>query len=235
MKEVYEFIELLAKNNNKEWFEQHKNEYKDIQQYFNSFVEKLIYEISLWDKDINPDKLSVKQCTYRIYRDTRFSKNKLPYKTHIGAYICKEGKKSPFGGYYFHIEPKGLNTPKYLDGNLLATGLYCPEPIVVKSLRDEISVNGDSFLDALALANGFNLDLRTALKRVPRGFKNIEERWNDLIRLRDFSVYKILDNKFLFEKNLLEQTAKEFKKTYAFNKLLNLAVEYALEDSDLFH
>ena len=69
---------------------------------FDSFTEQLILGIQSFDSNIN--NLSVKDCTYRIYRDARFSKDKTPYKTHMGAFISPNGKKSGYSGYYFHIE-----------------------------------------------------------------------------------------------------------------------------------
>ena len=84
MKQVYDFLCRLKENNNREWFERHKSEYKDAQAEFNSFIEKLIVEIARFDSDIRPDLLDVKDCIFRIYRDIRFSKNKAPYKTYMG-------------------------------------------------------------------------------------------------------------------------------------------------------
>ena len=66
------------------------------------FVEQLIEGLGKIDADIAP--LHAKDCTYRIYRDVRFSSDKTPYKTHMGAYLNKGGKKVPTAGYYFHMQ-----------------------------------------------------------------------------------------------------------------------------------
>ena len=94
MKRVYDFLCRLKENNNREWFNAHKAEYLHVQAVFNDFAAALIKEIEQWDNDISDSALALKDCTYRIYRDIRFSKDKSPYKTHMGAYICKGGKKS---------------------------------------------------------------------------------------------------------------------------------------------
>ena len=98
MKEIIDFLARLEKNNNREWFQAHKSEYLSVQEEFNIFTEKLIAGIAEFDNTING--LTAKDCTYRIYRDTRFSPDKRPYKCHLGAFVCPQGKKSGFSGYY---------------------------------------------------------------------------------------------------------------------------------------
>ncbi|MDD2611849.1 MAG: DUF2461 domain-containing protein, partial [Bacteroidales bacterium] len=105
MKTILSFLNQISDNNNKSWFDAHKSEYVAANETFNSFIEKLIVGIASFDPSIKG--ITVKDCTYRFYRDIRFSTNKMPYKTHFGAYICPYGKKSGYAGYYFHIEPKG--------------------------------------------------------------------------------------------------------------------------------
>ncbi len=228
MEQVYDFLRRLGENNNREWFEANKKEYVEIQSYFESFVAELIKEIAEWDPDIDPGKLKVKDCTYRIYRDIRFSKNKLPYKTHIGAYICKGGKKSPYAGYYLHIEPE--SGADYIEGNHLFAGLYRPDSRIIHSLRDEISVNGDSFLDAVKKARGFELTVFDALKKVPKGYEDVKPEWRELLKHKDYTLCMDLDEKFLFAPSLAERVSGEFRKTLDFTRVLNLAVQYAIEE-----
>lgn len=229
MKRVYDFLTTLANNNNREWFNAHKDEYLQAQEIFNGFVEKLISAIGSWDEQILRSSLQVKDCTYRIYRDTRFSKNKEPYKTHMGAYICRGGKKSPYAGYYFHIEPGSADG--FLGGSLLAAGLYCPDNAVIQSLRDEISVNGDSFLNAIAEADGFALEDYNKLKRVPRGFEDVDERWKELLKYKDFTIGEPLPADILASPSLLDYVCNRFRKCSHFNNILNLAVDYAYEQN----
>lgn len=233
MKQVYDFLNRLNQNNNREWFEAHKSEYLQVQATFNKFVEELIVEVSKWDSQISPDYLKVKDCTYRIYRDVRFSKNKLPYKTHMGAFICKGGKKSPYSGYYFHLEPR--LDKQYLGENLLFVGLHCPEPKIVKSIRDEISVNGDSFINAIKKAKGYRVTTvepikDNVLKRVPKGYENVKPEWQELIKYKNFSLDKELSKEFVFAPNLAQRVSAEFMKAHEFSQVLNLAVQYALEE-----
>ena len=92
MKEILDFLRDLEKNNNREWFNANKDRYQKVLQKWYAFCESLITEIGRFDKDIAP--LTIKDCTYRIYRDTRFSKDKSPYKTHFGVFLAKGEKKS---------------------------------------------------------------------------------------------------------------------------------------------
>lgn len=237
MKRVYDFLSRLREQNNREWFNAHKEEYIEVQGVFNDFTEKLIDEIGKWDEQVKASNLSLKDCTYRIYRDTRFSKDKTPYKTHMGAYICRGGKKSPYAGYYFHVEPATLRDTdasglkkEFLGGSLLAAGLYCPESKIIQSLRDEISVNGESFFQAIAEAKGFTLDTYDVLKKVPRGFEQVDEKWKELLKHRDFSLSIPLNQDVLFSEKLLQHVSRQFKTCYTFNHILNMAVEYALEE-----
>lgn len=230
MEFIYDFLVRLNENNNREWFEAYKQEYLEAQARFNLLVDGLIKDISAWDPDIDP-QMKAKDCTYRIYRDVRFSKNKLPYKSHMGAYICKGGKKSPYAGYYFHVEPPGVETPDFLGGSHLFVGLHMPEPKIIHSLRDEIAVNGDSFLNAIKQAGGFELMEFDMLRKVPKGYEHAKPEWQELLRHRkDFSLGMELNKKFLFAPGLSRRLSAEFKKTLRFTTVLNMAVQYALEE-----
>ena len=101
---IIRFLNELRANNNKNWFDANRKWYEDVKSDFFEFSKKLIIEVSKFDSRIN--NLDIKDCTYRINRDIRFSNDKSPYKTHFGTFICPKGKKSGFGGYYFHIDRK---------------------------------------------------------------------------------------------------------------------------------
>lgn len=214
MKNILEFLGELKENNNREWFEANRERYKIVAEEFNLFTEKLIEGISVFDSSI--EGLTVKDCTYRIYRDVRFSPNKEPYKTHMGAYICAGGKKSGMAGYYFHLEG---------NSSLLVCGLHCPEPKVIKSVRDEIFDNGDEFVTAIAAAKGFVIDSSSKLQRVPKGFPT-ESEYAEYLKLKEFDIVKSI----IVDDNILEKTLKEFRTTKKFKDILNKAVQYAKEE-----
>ena len=144
----------LSENNCREWFDDHRNEWQQVRGIYNEFAEELIAGISTFDSSIRG--LRASDCTYRIARDTRFSTDKTPYKSWLGIYIAPHGKKSGYAGYYFHIA-----TPydTLLNGHMLAAGLYCPEGVVLRSVRDEIFDNGAEFTQAIFMHTVFQLPI----------------------------------------------------------------------------
>jgi uncharacterized protein (TIGR02453 family) len=224
MQRIISFLKQIKQNNNREWFGAHKAEYVAANAEFMAFVEQLIMGISLFDKSVKG--LTVKDCTYRFYRDVRFSHNKEPYKTHFGAYICPLGKKSGFSGYYFHVEPDGNG---FLGGSQLDTGLYGPETKILNSIREEISLNGDVFEATLCNDKGFVLADRNPLKRVPRDY-SVDSPYAEYLKLRNPILCKTVDEAFILDRNLLENTLDAFRATLDFNVWLNKAVTYAMEE-----
>jgi len=224
MKSILAFLNKIKENNSKEWLDAHRAEYQAATQAFNLLVEQLIAGISEFDSSIKG--ITVKDCTYRFNRDIRFSPNKMPYKTHFGAFICPKGKNSGFSGYYFHIEPTGSG---YLNGSMLCTGLYSPQPAVLKSIREEIYLNGDTFEQVVREAKSFVLEDSQALKKVPRGYP-ADYKYAEYLKIKNPSVYKRVDDAFLLSDNFMENTLAAFRETVSFNIWLNKAVQYAYEE-----
>lgn len=105
----------------------------------------------------------------------------------------------------------------------------CFENPILRSIRDEISVNGDSFLSAIAAAEGFSLMEGEMLKRVPAEFASAPEKWYNLLRQKEFAVGKFLDLEYIFADNLAGRISEDFRKTADFVHKINMAVDYALE------
>lgn len=223
MKNVISFLSRLRRNNNREWFMAHKDEYTAVKKYIDGLAEELIAALGAYDPTVAG--LAAKDCTYRIYRDVRFSHNKDPYKTHVGIYVCPGGKKSGYAGYYFHVEPGDDGQGQYF----LTAGLYMPEGSVLKSMRDEIYDNGDAIEAAIKKAKGFSVDMSGQLKRLPKGYAPGSPH-EEYLKLKDFFVTKNVDEKWLAQDNLAQAIAKEFSKTTEFISILNRAVKYAHEE-----
>ena len=96
MQKILQFLNDLSLNNNREWFLANKERYLQANSTFNTFALQLAEALAAIDPQIGVQQ--VKDMTYRIYRDVRFSKYKQPYKTHFGAFICSGGTKSPYSG-----------------------------------------------------------------------------------------------------------------------------------------
>jgi uncharacterized protein (TIGR02453 family) len=219
MKIVIDFLNNLVINNNKEWFDANKSFYQEAKNCFETFTEKLITNIESFDPTIRG--LSVKDCTYRIYRDLRFSKDKTPYKTHIGAYICPNGKKSGLGGYYFHLESA---SKQYLSSHLLATGAVClPNPII-NSIREDVYTLPKEFEDCITQAKGWEIDTDNKMKQVPKIFP--KDAINaEYLKLKDFILNKKIDDTYVLSDNLLEKVTEEFEKTMKFKEFINRAIQ----------
>jgi len=215
-KAILAFLQELNENNNQEWFHSHKTIYNEAKLEFENFVNKLIPAIAEFDNGIK--NITAKDCTYRIYRDIRFSKDKTPYKINMGAYMVKNGKKSNKAGYYFHLEP---------GGSLLAGGIYMPPPDMLKLVRSEIYYNVEAFKKIIYNKQFIKLfgeldndKLVNAPKDFPKDFPDI-----DLLKYKNYTFIHKLTDKQMHSENLLEETISIFKMMYPFNSFMNHALE----------
>lgn len=225
MKEVVDFLRRLHDHNERAWFEAHRAEWLHLQERFHAFAGGLIEGIASFDPSVAG--LAVKDCTYRIYRDVRFSRDKSPYKTWHGIFVAPHGKKAGYAGYYFHLE--GARKEGLLGGHLLFAGLHLPHPTVLRSVREEIVDNGAEFVANVRRAKGFALDESQKLRRTPAGFPS-DTPYDELLRLKEVGLCRSFDDAFLAGDDLLERTLAEFRKTAPFVQQLNRAVQYAYEE-----
>ncbi|NTW55998.1 MAG: DUF2461 domain-containing protein [Chlorobiaceae bacterium] len=126
------FLAGLKSSNDRNWFEQHRKEYQTAYADFFDMAAHLIASVSSFDHSIAMSGLDPKSCIMRINRDIRFSKDKSPYKTNFFVFINREGKKSPYGGYYFSLEP---------GASFGGAGIYMPEPPALDRVRREIDLH----------------------------------------------------------------------------------------------
>ncbi|RKS97452.1 DUF2461 domain-containing protein [Chryseobacterium defluvii] len=209
---TFEFLKKLTKNNNREWFNENKALYTESQENVIAFLEDLIKEMGEFDEELS--KIDVKKSLFRIYRDTRFSKDKSPYKTNFGASLGM-GKGSQKGGYYLHLEP---------NKSFLAGGIYMPESSVLKEVRKEISLYGEDFLKILNQKDFKKhfpeLDQDDKLKKVPQGFEK-EDPMAEFLKLKNFIVVYHLKDEEALDKNAVKNLAKIFKLMKPLNDFLN--------------
>lgn len=226
MKAIIHFLRQLQCNNNREWFNAHKEEFLKHQARFHELVDEVIREITVFDADVAG--LTAKDCTYRIYRDVRFSSDKSPYKCHFGAFIAKGGKKAGNAGYYFHISTGGGEEYPYC--HMLAAGDYCYKPEVMKILREDI-VNGEGDFDAVVKQAdaSFTLDNDGALKRNPKGFP-ADAPYSEYIRLKYFCLTAIPDDEFWEGEDLAKRIASKFATTKPFLNYINRAIAFEREE-----
>jgi uncharacterized protein (TIGR02453 family) len=225
MKEILHFLRELQRHNDRSWFTEHKSEYQQMQAKFNSLVENVIKEIGQYDPTISG--LTAKDCTYRIYRDVRFSDDKSPYKTHLGAFICPGGKKSGYSGYYFQIATGGDSFP---DVHMLAAGDYCCDVQVLKLLREDIA-DGDGDFDRIVKSTAplFSIDTEGALKRNPKGYA-ADAPYSEYLRLKSFCLVANVDDDFWLKGHLAQRIAEAFRPTKPFLDYINRAVSFVNEE-----
>ncbi|MBS2096968.1 DUF2461 domain-containing protein [Carboxylicivirga linearis] len=183
---VYEFLKQLKDNNNREWFTENKPWYQDAKLSFENSIKGIIDLINTIDDSIG--LIEPKDCIFRIYRDTRFAKDKTPYKTNMGAYIVRGGRKSPRGGYYIHVEP---------GQSFIAGGIYCPPSEELKKVRKEVYNFTDEFKEIIEDKDFVSIypelyqdKLKMAPKGFPKDFSDI-----DLLKYKSYIVsHSIADN-----------------------------------------
>lgn len=220
MKDVMTFLNGILVNNNRPWFQEHKELYLKAHNKINEIAVELIDGISKFDTSIK--NLTVNDCTYRIYRDIRFSPDKRPYKTHMGIYVCPQGKKSGLAGYYLHFEAEGS---EYLGLNGLLTGMYNPSKEALKNIREDICYDGAAFEEAIRKAKNFTLDTSCSLSKTPKDFPK-DSRYDYLLRLKQYNMIQTMPEEMIYSDHLIEWALEEFKTSMEFNALLNRAATF---------
>ena len=153
---IFRFFKKLEQNNNREWFEQQKPEFKAMETKVKQFGEALKDQLNQHDS-IDRFKL------FRVYRDVRFSKDKTPYKTHFGL-TWHRTKPQYRGGYYLQLKPNDI---------FLACGFWDPNPADLKRIRQEIDMDGDEYRDIINEPNFKRIwgELQgDSVKTAPKGY-----------------------------------------------------------------
>lgn len=217
MEEILAFLKELRENNNREWFNANKERYNRCRLQMEKIATELIQKITVFDEDIKG--VEAKDCMFRIYRDVRFSSDKSPYKCHFGTYIAAGGgRKSRKGGYYVHIEPGSC---------FLSGGIYCPEPALLKRLRQDIYENIEEFTGIIRnkeFMKEFPTMFGEKLKKVPAPFPaDFPEA--ELLKYKNYSPEGIKPDAFFTQGNVVDKMAKVFEKLYPFNRFVNYTVD----------
>lgn len=221
MKEILDFMTRLAENNNKPWFDAHKAEYLEVKKRFDEFALQFLHGVEEFDARVK--NLGLKDITYRIYRDVRFTEDKRPYKWHMGVYVCPKGKKSGMAGYYIHLEP-------VTETFFICGGLYNPAKEVVASVREDIMLNGREFDEALQRCADFELPWDSALKKMPRGYDEKDE-YSRYYRLKSYEIYKHVGRREVLDKDFLAHALADLRRTQPFNEILNRCFDFAYDNN----
>ncbi len=200
--ETLSFLKGLSKNNNKVWFDKHRDTYDAIRKQLLLVIQEIIDEMNSVYPALN--NLKASDCLFRINRDVRFSNNKAPYKLNFAAGISPGGRKSVQPGFYLHIEPNGKS---YVGG-----GLYRPEPPVLKAIRQEIDYNGKDFLKVVKQKNfvkTFGDLYDDKISGNPRGYQSDNEmiQW---LRYKSFIAGIDISDSDVLSKSIVKDCVKQY-------------------------
>ena len=231
-----DYLKLLTVNNNREWYWANKAEYDVVRADFEEGIRLAIGRIAEFDPSVA--HLSVKDCTYRFNRDTRFSPDKSPYKRHLGGYIAAHGKKALHGGYYIHLEPGHC---------MVACGNYWLPTNVLTACRNEIMGNTDEWLrcvESKAFRKYFGSDIASSfstpadvaswdqpkgfglekLKTCPAGFPRDWEHI-EYLRMKDYCCWNQVSDDFFEGEKWLDEVVGMFKAAKPMMDFVNAVID----------
>lgn len=220
MKEIFKFLRELSRHNDREWFQAHKQEYLEVKAKADELTRLLIGLVA--EVDPRALRLSVADCTYRIYRDTRFSPDKTPYKTHIGIFVNPQtGKKGDTLGYYFHLEP---------GNSLICCGTGWMEPRILKAVRQSVYDDIDEYREIVEnpefkeCYHELGMD---KLKTAPKGY---DKNWEyiDYLRPRIFGASSNVPDSFYDLKGLEDRLRPYIHQGWLYNRFINFTIEQVL-------
>lgn len=217
-KNTLQFLDDLKANNNRDWFLENKKRYEMVKEEYQQLVGDFLDAMKPLDPSL--EMLQVKNCTFRINRDIRFSKDKTPYKSHLGVWLSSGAKGTNRSGYYLHLE-KGAS--------FIAGGLYCPEAEDLKKMRKEI----DHFHDDLEVIlnernfkkefNDFDRNEKNMLKNPPRGFEK-EHPAIEFLKLKSFESSQRIDISEVLKRDFVAKMSKKLIALKPLNDFINRAL-----------
>ena len=218
-KESLQFLDDLKKNNNRDWFQDNKKRYEIFKKDYHQLVSDFLDVMKPLDPSL--ELLEVKNCTFRINRDIRFSKDKSPYKAHLGVWLSSGAKGLNRSGYYIHIE-KGAS--------FIAGGFYSPEAEDLKKVRKEIAFFHDD-LEAIVADKNFkkefgslDVDENNSLKNPPRGYEK-DHPAIEFLKLKSFTASQKYDISEVTQKDFVSKMSKKLIALKPLNEFINRALD----------
>jgi uncharacterized protein (TIGR02453 family) len=212
LKPTFDFLSDLKQHNHKAWFEQNRAAYELAKARFEDFVDGLILAYG-GIEDFGG--ITAKDCVMRIFRDTRFSKDKSPYKINMGATLAPGGKKSERLGYHLHLQPQGQS--------LIAGGLYMPGAEQLARFRKALDQDAAPFKALLKdkeFKKYFGSVEGDKLKSVPQGYSR-EHPEIELLRFKQVVVVHHLSDETVLSPKFGAHTIQVFKAMKPFLDYLN--------------
>jgi uncharacterized protein (TIGR02453 family) len=213
-KSTLDFLTAIERNNNRDWFIENRSLYLEAKNNFESFVQEIINKIIPFDPILKG--LEVKSCVYRLNRDIRFSNDKSPYKSHLGAFIVRGGKKSgdKFAGYYFHIEP---------GKSIIAGGAYMPPAPWLSAIREKMSEKPDELIKIInskKFKKYFGKIEGEKLKKMPKGYP-ADHPQIELLKYKSYLIMNEVPDKMVLSDDYFDYVIEVFRAMKPFNDYLN--------------
>lgn len=209
---IFKFLQKLEKNNNRKWFAENKHLYTAAFDDMLKVLERLIPRVGEYDDDIK--NLEAKKCMFRIYRDVRFSKDKLPYKLNFGGFLVKGGRNSGNAGYYLHLEN---------NNSFIAGGIYMPPASKLKKIRQEIYYNVDEFKVIIENKENVKYFKEISGDKLIRPPKDFDRDFPDieLLKYKSYGFIHHITNKECLNPDFEEYVINIFKQLSPMVKFLN--------------
>jgi len=218
MQKIFTFLEALARNNNRDWFNDNKKLYQESLETFREFIQGVLAGLARVDPAIGD--LQAKDSIFRIYKDIRFSKDKTPYKTHFGSWMAKGGRKSTDAGYYFHLEP---------GGSFMAAGVWMPPKEQLTLIRQEILYRPSSYFSVIndpVIAGNYERGGREdMLKKGPAGFPKDFEFMEEL-KYKHHVFSKNYTDKEIAKQGFSNVLTEDYKGLFPLVDYLNQAMSF---------
>ncbi len=210
-----EFLRELAEHNERQWFAAHRATYDEARRSFEGFVVEVLDAVGEFEdlRGVTPD-----ECMFRIYRDTRFSPDKRPYKTAMSAVIARGGRKPLGRSYYIHIQPD--------DESFVAGGLHSPTAAELDSVRRAIATDAAplrAILAAPKFVARFGALGGEMLKTAPQGYPK-DHQAIDLLRRKQFVVRAAFRDAEVLDDDLVSRVASDCATMQPFLSYLHEAV-----------
>jgi uncharacterized protein (TIGR02453 family) len=215
--DTFQFLKELSENNERSWFQSNKKRYDDARSNFEGFITELMVHIAQFDSSVTG--LDPRKCIFRIYRDTRFSPDKRPYKTNLGAHlVAQHSRPHDRAGYYIHLQP---------GNNFLAGGAYMPPAPWLNAIRDSIDQNGEKLnkiIEHPDFKRYFGKMEGEKLKTFPRGYPP-DHPHIELLRHKSFLASHSFRDKDAESENFVVHASTVFKALKPFDDFLNDALQ----------
>ncbi len=218
-KEALHFLEDLIANNNTEWMHANKKRYESYKKDYHNFIASILTEIKPLDKSLEP--LEIKNCTFRINRDIRFSRDKSPYKTNMGVWFTQNKNRKNSPGYYIHFE-KGKS--------FIAGGVWCPEPNELKKIRKEIEFFYDD-LEKIVSNATFKKEYKemtreenNMLKKAPKDF-DPNHPAIEFLKMKSYTASQKIEDSLFSQPNFSKKIAEKLIVLKPMNDFLKRALE----------